>query len=223
MTERNHRPYRLGLDLGSNSIGWFVIWLDDGGKPCGLGPGGVRIFPDGRDPQSKASNAASRRVARGMRRRRDRYLKRRERLMDQLVGFGLMPADEAKRKKLEKCDPYRFRTDALDRELPLHHVGRALVPPEPAARFRSNRKTDSGDGESGPIKEAVGKLEQAMEAERARTLASSCGDGTANAMTFACATAAPRPRWPMTSTPRVRCWRRSSRRSGRDRHTVIPR
>lgn len=169
MPSRN-RPYRLGLDLGSNSIGWFVIWLDDNGKPCGLGPGGVRIFPDGRDPQSKASNAASRRVARGMRRRRDRYLKRRDRLMEQLVGFGLMPADEAERKKLEECDPYELRANALDRKLPLHHVGRALFHLNQRRGFRSNRKTDGGDNETGPIKEAVGKLETALETESARTL-----------------------------------------------------
>ncbi|MCY4560176.1 MAG: hypothetical protein OXF79_28220 [Chloroflexi bacterium] len=108
------RAYRLGLDLGSNSIGWFVIWLDEDGKPCGLGPGGVRIFPDGRDPQSKSSNAASRRVARSMRRRRDRYLKRRTRPMDQLCEFGLMPLDETERKSLEQCDPYELRAAALD-------------------------------------------------------------------------------------------------------------
>ena len=166
----SNRPYRLGLDLGSNSIGWFVIWLDDNGKPCGLGPGGVRIFPDGRDPQSKASNAASRRVARGMRRRRDRYLKRRERLMEQLVVFGLMPADEAERKKLEECDPYELRAHALDRRLPLHHVGRALFHLNQRRGFRSNRKTDGGDNETGPIKEAVANLGNALEAEGARTL-----------------------------------------------------
>ena len=58
-------PYRLGLDVGSNSLGWFMVRLDGEGRPIGLGPGGVRIYPDGRDPQSKSSNAVTRRVARG--------------------------------------------------------------------------------------------------------------------------------------------------------------
>ena len=166
------RPYRLGLDLGTNSIGWFVIWLDGDDKPCGLGPGGVRVFPDGRDPQSKESNAASRRVARGMRRRRDRYLKRRARLMDRLVDFGLMPVDEAGRKALESLDPYKLRAEALDRKRKLHphHVGRALFHLNQRRGFRSNRKTDGGDNEAGPIKKAVGQLERAMRAEGARTL-----------------------------------------------------
>ena len=144
------RPYRLGLDLGSNSIGWFVIWLDENGDPCELGPGGVRIFPDGRDPQSKSSNAVSRREARGMRRRRDRYLKRRARLMEQLIKFGLMPSDVSERKALERCDPYELRADALDRCLPLHHVGRALFHLNQRRGFRSNRKTDGGGKRKGP-------------------------------------------------------------------------
>jgi len=168
--QSKNRPYRLGLDLGSNSIGWFIIWLDDNKMPCGLGPGGVRIFPDGRDPQSRSSNAATRRSARGMRRRRDRYLKRRDRLMEQLIGFGLMPTNEAERKELAACDPYALRASALDHRLPVHHVGRALFHLNQRRGFKSNRKTDGGDHETGPIKEAVGNLEKALETKRARTL-----------------------------------------------------
>jgi CRISPR-associated endonuclease Csn1 len=70
MLDKPKRPYRLGLDLGSNSLGWFVVYLEKCGnryEPVDLGPGGVRIFPDGRDPQSKASNAVDRRMARGAR------------------------------------------------------------------------------------------------------------------------------------------------------------
>lgn len=167
--ERN-RPYRLGLDLGSNSIGWFVVWLDDKKNPVGLGPGGVRIFPDGRDPQSKTSNAAARRVARGARRRRDRYLRRRTRLLDELVAFGLMPAEATARKVLELFDPYELRTAALDRELPLHHVGRALFHLNQRRGFKSNRKTDSGGDEAGAVKEAVSRLKDQLAESGSRTL-----------------------------------------------------
>ncbi|MBC7103706.1 MAG: hypothetical protein H5U13_10930 [Parvibaculum sp.] len=123
---RRYRPYRLGLDVGSNSLGWFVVWLDDEDQATGLGPGGVRIYPDGRDPKSKESNAADRRVARGARRRRDRYLKRRSNLMSLLIAHGLMPDDVTARKKLEALDPYELRAKALDETLPVHHVGRTL-------------------------------------------------------------------------------------------------
>lgn len=68
--------YRLSLDLGTNSIGFCLIDLNGDGRPCGIRRMGVRIFPDGRDPKSQESLAADRRLARSMRRRRDRYLRR---------------------------------------------------------------------------------------------------------------------------------------------------
>jgi CRISPR-associated endonuclease Csn1 len=166
----NKRKYRLGIDVGSNSLGWFVVWLNEKDEPTGLGPGGARIFPDGRDPQSKESNAADRRVARSMRRRRDRYLKRRGNLMAQLIKHELMPKDEAARKALEALDPYELRAKALDETLPAHHIGRALFHINQRRGFLSNRKTEKGDKESGAIKTAAGNLQKLMQESGARTL-----------------------------------------------------
>ncbi len=170
MTNSFARCYRLGIDVGSNSLGWFVVWLNKDGSPGSLGPGGVRIYPDGRDPKSKSSNAVTRRIARGSRRIRDRYLKRRADLMAILVETGLMPGDESARKALEALDPYAIRANALDTAQPLHHVGRCLFHLDQRRGFLSNRKTEQGDAESGVIKEAAGRLRAAMEAEQARTL-----------------------------------------------------
>src|SRR6185312_13883745 len=164
------RPYRLGLDVGSNSLGWFVVWLNETGEPVELGPGGVRIYPDGRDPQSQESNAADRRVKRGMRRRRDRYLKRRSNLMTLLVKHGLMPAEEADRKALEALDPYELRAKALDESLPPHQIGRALFHINQRRGFLSNRKTEKGDNESGAIKLAAGRLQQSINDASTDTL-----------------------------------------------------
>lgn len=170
MEENNRRSYRLGIDVGSNSLGWFAVWLDENSEPTGLGPGGVRIYTDGRDPKSKESNAADRRVARGMRRRRDRYLKRRSQLMALLVVHRLMPNDEADRKALQDVDPYQLRAKALDEPLPAHHVGRALFHLNQRRGFLSNRKTEKRDNEAGAIKIAAGKLHEQMLATKARTL-----------------------------------------------------
>ncbi len=97
-----HPAYRLGIDVGSNSIGWVLLDLDKGRHPCGVRDLGVQVFPDGRDPQSGTSLAVDRRVARSMRRRRDRYLLRRDDLMAAFVRHGLMPSDEDERKKREE-------------------------------------------------------------------------------------------------------------------------
>ena len=69
-------PTRLGLDIGTNSIGWW-LYQTDGENIVDNIEGGVRIFSDGRDAKSGASLAVDRRAARSMRRRRDRYLRRR--------------------------------------------------------------------------------------------------------------------------------------------------
>ena len=169
----NRKPYRLGLDLGSNSLGWFVAHLEKRGdryEPVALGRGGVRIFPDGRDPQSKMSNAVDRRMARGARKRRDRFVQRRKDLIEALIRHGLMPDDETARKQLETLDPYGLRKAGLTDALPAHHVGRALFHLNQRRGFQSNRKTDAKDSEGGAIKQAASKLAAAIEDSGAKTL-----------------------------------------------------
>ncbi len=163
---------RLGLDVGTNSIGWWLYETGDTGANAtitGIIDGGVRIFSDGRDPKSGTSLAVDRRAARAMRRRRDRYLRRRATLMKVLAGAGLMPADPAEAKALALLDPYALRAKGLDRPLPLAHLGRALFHLNQRRGFKSNRKTDRGDNESGKIKDATQRLDWAMHEARART------------------------------------------------------
>jgi len=162
--------YRLGLDVGTNSLGWFMVWLNDANEPIGLGPGGVRIFPDGMTNDKKASNAAERRIARGQRRNRDRYLERRGALMSAMIDGGLMPNDEAARKALVDLDPYDLRARAITEKLPLHHIGRALFHLNQRRGFKSNRKSDGANDEKGAIKEASSRLREAMAEENAQTL-----------------------------------------------------
>ena len=147
---------RLGLDLGTNSIGWCLLKLDSQGRPAGVIDTGVRLLTvneeAGRDPQSKQSLAADRRAARAQRRRRDRFLKRQKRLMTTLVEAGLMPAEEPARKALETLDPYYLRAEALNRPLELHEIGRAIFHLNQRRGFKSNRIADAGDSEDGAIK-----------------------------------------------------------------------
>lgn len=159
---------RLGLDIGTNSIGWWVYSAEDG-EITSVVDGGVRIFSDGRDPKSKASLAVDRRAARAQRRRRDRYLRRKAALMKRMAEVGLMPTNPGEAKALELFDPYQLRADGLDRELQLTHFGRALFHLNQRRGFKSNRKTDRGDNESGKIKDATARLDLEMMRKGART------------------------------------------------------
>ena len=82
--------YRLGLDLGTTSIGWAMLRLNEHDEPCAVIKMGTRIFSDGRDPKDGSSLAVTRRLARQMRRRRDRLLKRKARLQAALVRLGVL-------------------------------------------------------------------------------------------------------------------------------------
>lgn len=159
---------RLGLDIGTNSIGWWLYRIADG-QPSQVLDGGVRIFSDGRAAKTGASLAVDRRNARATRRRRDRYLQRRAMLMKRLAGAGLMPADPVEAKALELLDPFALRALGLDKPLPLTHLGRALFHIDQRRGFKSNRKTDSGDNEGGKIKDGSARLDQAMLVAGART------------------------------------------------------
>jgi hypothetical protein len=93
--------YALGLDIGTNSIGWSVIGFSAKGVADRIEDIGVRIFSDGRDPKSKTSLAVERRLKRAMRRSRDRYVRRRQALLGLLVEYGLMPLDKTERRQIE--------------------------------------------------------------------------------------------------------------------------
>lgn len=163
--------WRLGADLGTNSLGWCVIELDDDGAPCGIVSLGSRIFGDGRDPKSKQSLAVDRRAARAMRRGRDRTQQRQEGLLKHLALLGLFPESEDKtaRTKLQDLDPYALRARALDEALTPHELGRALLHINQRRGFKSNRKADRKADESGKIRIGVKRLQEAMVDAGART------------------------------------------------------
>ena len=160
---------RLGLDIGTNSIGWWLYKTDASGSVIAHIDGGVRLFGDGRNPKSGESLAVARRIARQARKRRDRYLRRRSDLMKSLAAAGLMPNDPTERKALETLDPYSLRALGLHERLDLYELGRALFHLNQRRGFKSNRKTDGKDNEGGKIKEGAARLDVAMMTSGAKT------------------------------------------------------
>jgi CRISPR-associated endonuclease Csn1 len=162
--------YRLALDMGSTSLGWCVLALDKNNVPSSIINMGVRIFTDGRDDKTKEPLAVARRNARSLRRNNDRRDRRQKRLMSCLIQHGLMPENYHDRKKLESLDPYALRAVALDQEIPLHHLGRALFHINQRRGFKSNRKTDRRENEASNMKNAIKDLDQKIMFSGCRTL-----------------------------------------------------
>ncbi len=168
--------FRFAFDIGTNSIGWAVFEgaSDASGRgspePHQLSALGVRVFADGRNPKDGQSLAVMRRVPRGMRRRRDRFLQRQRKLIALLVSHGLMPSDADERRKLEALDPLGLRSAALERALQPFEIGRALFHLNQRRGFKSNRKTDGKDKESGAMAEAAKRLAEALAEDGSPTL-----------------------------------------------------
>jgi|GEM_PF-163874 len=94
--------YRLGLDIGANSVGWAALRLSDesadAGRVQGLLAAGVRIFEagvEGSIEQGKdGSRAVARRLARQQRRQTWRRQFRKRQLFVLLQRHGLLPEAE---------------------------------------------------------------------------------------------------------------------------------
>ena len=167
---KNNLCYRLGLDIGTNSIGFALIELDNKENPLRPIHLGSRIFSDGREDKTKTSLAVARRDARGMRRRLDRYLRRRQVLMEKLIALGLMPKDRIERKNIENFDPYNLRKKGLDEQLTNYELGRVLFHLNQRRGFQSNRKKAKDEKETGKIKSAIKLLEEKLAEKNYRTI-----------------------------------------------------
>ncbi|HUU15868.1 MAG TPA: type II CRISPR RNA-guided endonuclease Cas9 [Sedimentisphaerales bacterium] len=162
--------YTLGLDIGSNSIGWALL---QGGQEPSIIDLGVRVFPEGidRDTQgAEKSKNATRREARGSRRIRYRHNLRRDQLVKILKSAGLLPEDDIALGELfNRIDPYKLRARGLDEKLELYEFGRALFHINQRRGFKSNRKTGKAK-EDGKVATEAGELQERIDKAGCRTL-----------------------------------------------------
>ena len=157
------KRYRLGLDVGTNSLGWSVLSVDEDNVPCAIINAGSRIFSDGRDSKLKSTLAATRREARSARRRRDRFKQRQAFLLAVLTESGLLPETTAEREALHTLNPLELRARALTEKLEPYHIGRALFHINQRRGFKSNRKDRSEEaGSNGKISRSARLLLEKM-------------------------------------------------------------
>ncbi len=116
MKNKNKNPYILGLDVGSNSIGWAVVdcikeegdhkGIYAGYKPTSLRALNSRIFLEMVEAKTRVPKNQKRREKRGARKRRSFYKRRREKLVRILIDKRLLPEDyrQCPEKTLNQID-----------------------------------------------------------------------------------------------------------------------
>ncbi|MCS6987975.1 MAG: type II CRISPR RNA-guided endonuclease Cas9 [Chloroherpetonaceae bacterium] len=131
--------YVLGLDIGSNSIGWAIA------TPEAILKLGSRIFPEGVDAKSREPKNRARREKRLLRRQIARKAQRRQTILRAFQILGWLPQDENELEKLWREDPYALRKTALDAPLSKSQLARVFFHLAKHRGFKSNRRTDPDD------------------------------------------------------------------------------
>lgn len=171
-------PRTLGLDLGTNSIGWALVREDEDGASGAMEGCGVRIFEEAVDAKTGAPKNQARRGARLARRVLQRRARRRALLRKRLVEAGLLPVELADGSDLERKlnalgDPYALRKQALDKTLEPHQIGRVLLHLCARRGFLSNRKTRwgalLGDLDAKDLIDEMEKAERERKADAGRS------------------------------------------------------
>lgn len=188
----------LGLDLGTNSIGWAIVTRDETTQT--LIRQGVNIFQEGvaRTKSGEKPSVQDRTDARALRRHYFRRRLRKIELLKVLVAHELCPPLSGQALHIWKQDkiypldeeflrwqrtdegteknPYRDRYRALNEELDLstregrYTLGRALYHLGQRRGFLTNRKDASADKDDGTVKEGIRTLSEEMEAAGCRFL-----------------------------------------------------
>ena len=139
----------LGLDLGSNSIGWALLEEHEG-KSDKIIKLGSRIFTKAVEEKTPTPKNVKRRNARLTRRITQRRARRKLRMLNYLVKLNLLPPELTNNSTPEIIlndlgNPYALRANALDHALTPFELGRVFLHLVQRRGFLSNRKTLLGD------------------------------------------------------------------------------
>jgi len=164
----------FSFDISPSAIGFCVFAANGAGDAEHIIDMGVRVFPTGREPQKSAgaspSLAAARTVKRSIRRGRDRFLGRRHAAAENMKQIGLLPRGDKEfeqllRETAEKPDNdisntvYALRVRAREEQIPLYYLGRLFYHLLRRRGFKSSRKTEGGENESGKIAAGIVSLD----------------------------------------------------------------
>ena len=142
----------LGLDLGTNSIGWAVVnEAENTGEKSSIVKLGVRVNPLTVDELTNFEKGksittnADRTLKRSMRRNHQRYKLRRENLIEVLKEHGFIDDNTILSENGNRTtfETYRLRAKASNDEISLQELSRVLLQINKKRGYKSSRKAKS--------------------------------------------------------------------------------
>lgn len=171
----------LGLDMGTNSLGWSLIKEHEDGT-IELIKTGVHIFPIGTIVDDKSNKEKTkneqRRSYRGASRMRYRFKLRRKNLKKilELPALNMFPDYSIYQKakgKGQSFELYKLRADAINPNIkvPLKEIGRIFMLLNKYRGFKSNaKKLQNNDSEAGKVKKGYESLQKLIDKSGAQTI-----------------------------------------------------
>lgn len=139
----------LGLDLGTNSIGWALVnEAENESEKSSIIKLGVRVIPLTVDEQQNFEKGksittnADRTLKRSMRRNLQRYKLRRENLIEILKENGFINDETilSENRNYSTFETYRLRAKAVKEEITLEQLARVLLMINKKRGYKSSRK-----------------------------------------------------------------------------------
>lgn len=148
----------LGLDLGTNSIGWAIVRKEES-SILGMG---VRIFKEGVENlgqgEKEISKNASRTGARGTRRQYFRRKIRKNHLIKLLKENQMYPRGEKELENWKRLNPYELRDWASNQKVGLLELGRIFFHMSQRRGFLSNSRSAIANEEGAIFDGGKGKI-----------------------------------------------------------------
>ncbi len=184
-------PKTLGLDLGTNSIGWAIVNTD---FPEKILDKGVHIFSEGVKIEKgvESSRAAERTAYRSARKLIARRRQRKQQTLKVLADHNMCPLKPAEVRiwvmdkkqypkkpefiewlrtdEAEGINPYALRDKASRGKIGQMELGRALYHLAQRRGFKSNRLDQTDEDELGPVKESKKRLSEKISDAKCNTM-----------------------------------------------------
>ncbi len=181
----------LGLDLGTNSIGWAIVKKQEEFQLLNQG---VHVFSEGVKIEKgvESSKAAERTRYRSARKLKSRRRKRKQETLKTLIKYGMCPLSGGSLSKWVQdksaypkepeflkwlrtdeglgVNPYYYRDRASRVKVGKMELGRALFHISQRRGFKSNRLDQSDEATEGKVKEGISELSKSMKQHDCETL-----------------------------------------------------
>ena len=166
--------YRLGLDIGTTSVGAAILNIDHYGEPNRIIDMHVRTFEAAENTKDGSSLAAPRREARGARRRNRRHKHRLDRIKALIQSEGIYTKEKLDSLYHAKgnilMDIYQIRYESLERKLNNEELTRLLIHFAQRRGFKSNRKNEKKGSDEGKLLAATADNEKYLKEKGYRTV-----------------------------------------------------